>query len=842
MASTKIQNLPLKAPIGAMKIPTGGFGDYSITVSSIGDFIIDTFNLATKDYVDTLLVEKEDRISTTGGYLTPTSQNANVPDTTNDVIDEVAQALLDRIEYVKDTFGIFPEHNQLTGRSAAGTHPSSSISHESGTVYTYLQQNESDINNINNVSIPLINQSLLRKEKLIETDGVLTTTSSFSSVPSTNNSTINSSLQALANRDEFLNVQFKKGITPTFDQKFSNQIGGYPIGAEIVLSDGLTKVVNTVANNTNNPNSNMSGWVEYSVKNTVTSVASIDDLSKTPAWNGRSVFTLSYANGTGLGGGRYVYDENKSYTGTQGYYVTSIHGGTWVLQDPVCFEHFGVTDEQLDQSAKIQKCIDFCWDNSICEYGFENPLKITLSSSIIFKEVPEPNDWGMPLNRTTINMNGATFVSSVNNLTYIRVLRERVQFKDTLAIDGSGSSGQIGIELGHQASSDPLDPTKRRSASFFSLNSYMPANIDIGIKSNIPQSINGNAYGMYNHQIMKFDARHVNIGWYADKGVQNDPVTNKLTRTRIFSFGHIDGACSFYMLACESFKCYGYSSENINKDDSRLPDGKAVLWYSPEKSYPTDTYQNSYNLVSGFCELAYREYINQSVFFTWDVQSWFTSTSQNIAQQGTAALSLSKMGIGSNGTFFNNQSIKDFHFKNGGLRTAVASITTSSSAHSDLPSFYDGKDFYGTVQWIPSANDFEDVGLLRITDLFNVDGVFKEFTCQYRSGVWSDWVDSTAYYGIGSNSISITNDSLDSFKFTSGGTRIAQVAIVNPTGSVRASLPNGLSSAFGSLVWTNINGTEGTQVFYSTYPVSIYYRSYVWGSWQKWNKITMTVV
>lgn len=203
MASTKIQNLPLKAPIGAMKIPTGGFGDYSITVSSIGDFIIDAFNLATKDYVDTLLLEKEDRIDLTGGYLTPVSQNTNVPDTTNDVIDEVAQALLDRIEYVKDNFSSAPSHNELTGRSATGAHPSTSISHKSGTVYTYLQTNENDINQIKNVTIPNVNQDILGKQDVIESGGALTATAALSPVPSVSHVGLNTALQALLNRNSY---------------------------------------------------------------------------------------------------------------------------------------------------------------------------------------------------------------------------------------------------------------------------------------------------------------------------------------------------------------------------------------------------------------------------------------------------------------------------------------------------------------------------------------------------------------------------------------------------------------------------------------------------------------
>lgn len=55
-------------------------------------------------------------------------------------------------------------------------------------------------------------------------------------------------------------VHQNKGLSYEFDQAFADQIGGYPLGAELVLSDGLTKVVSTIPNNTSNPNSSMSGW------------------------------------------------------------------------------------------------------------------------------------------------------------------------------------------------------------------------------------------------------------------------------------------------------------------------------------------------------------------------------------------------------------------------------------------------------------------------------------------------------------------------------------------------------------------------------------------------------
>ena len=48
MASTKIQNLPIKDPLDAMKIPTGGFGDYAVTIESISNHLKNNKDFATK--------------------------------------------------------------------------------------------------------------------------------------------------------------------------------------------------------------------------------------------------------------------------------------------------------------------------------------------------------------------------------------------------------------------------------------------------------------------------------------------------------------------------------------------------------------------------------------------------------------------------------------------------------------------------------------------------------------------------------------------------------------------------------------------------------------------------
>lgn len=49
MSSKRIADLPVKNPIDAMKIPTGGFGDYAVTLKSISEWLVVKYSLATKE-------------------------------------------------------------------------------------------------------------------------------------------------------------------------------------------------------------------------------------------------------------------------------------------------------------------------------------------------------------------------------------------------------------------------------------------------------------------------------------------------------------------------------------------------------------------------------------------------------------------------------------------------------------------------------------------------------------------------------------------------------------------------------------------------------------------------
>ncbi|MBQ0112891.1 MAG: hypothetical protein KBT03_07165 [Bacteroidales bacterium] len=49
MSSKRIADLPVKNPTDAMKIPTGGFGDYAVTLKSISEWLVEKYSLATKE-------------------------------------------------------------------------------------------------------------------------------------------------------------------------------------------------------------------------------------------------------------------------------------------------------------------------------------------------------------------------------------------------------------------------------------------------------------------------------------------------------------------------------------------------------------------------------------------------------------------------------------------------------------------------------------------------------------------------------------------------------------------------------------------------------------------------
>lgn len=56
-------------------------------------------------------------------------------------------------------------------------------------------------------------------------------------------------------------VDLNKGLPQYFDSDYATLIGGYPIGARLMLNDNSTYVVSTANGNSNDPNSNLTNWM-----------------------------------------------------------------------------------------------------------------------------------------------------------------------------------------------------------------------------------------------------------------------------------------------------------------------------------------------------------------------------------------------------------------------------------------------------------------------------------------------------------------------------------------------------------------------------------------------------
>lgn len=264
MTDLRIADAPeiaLENITGNEKVPTGGYGNSAVTITNIGEFARTALSLATESYVSNAVGQKENKITLTGLNLTPTSTLVEIPQTNNSVLNTIHQDLLNRMEWIKDNATVITDHQALTNRSTFNTHPSSSISHNgTSNVSIEIEELKNDVLTINTTTVPELENAIVGKQDVIVNDINLSASSVFSDVPSTNNSALNNSLQALTNRDKFTNDFIKTGLPPLFDQAFADAIDGYPLNARLMLDSGDI-VRSTIANNTNNPNSDMTGWV-----------------------------------------------------------------------------------------------------------------------------------------------------------------------------------------------------------------------------------------------------------------------------------------------------------------------------------------------------------------------------------------------------------------------------------------------------------------------------------------------------------------------------------------------------------------------------------------------------
>lgn len=342
MADLRIADAPeiaLEDITGNEKIPTGGYGNSAVTINNLGQFAKTALSLATEAYVSNAVGQKENKITLTGVNLTPSSTYSDVPQTNNMILNTIHQDLLNRMEWIKDNVSVITDHQALQNRGVTNTHPSTAISHNvTSNVSIELETIKNDILRIETETIPEVSNQIVGKQDVIVNDVNLSASSVLSNVPSTNNSALNSSLQALMNRDEFRSIH--------------NNLSGRDIinaHPSTSISDGLEtqKTINDL---------------------TVRRFDSIEDLiSYNPRSNGQVIYVKNRKS-------TYVYDSTKSNINNN---ITIING--WVLvqekPDAVSVWQAGFSLDGSNEGSKVQAVFDLGLQLYV-------PKGTTLSSSV----------------------------------------------------------------------------------------------------------------------------------------------------------------------------------------------------------------------------------------------------------------------------------------------------------------------------------------------------------------------------------------------------------------------------------------------------------------------------
>ncbi|HDC1418121.1 TPA: tail fiber protein [Salmonella enterica] len=117
---------------------------------------------------------------------------------------------------------------------------------------------------------------------------------------------------------------FSTGAINSFDSAFATQIGGYPKGSLVLGDDGSTLFLSSIDANTNNPNSVVTGWINFTKLISIASLAGGEN--KLPYFTGTNTAAqtdltafartvLAQTDGAGVRNTIGVYDASTSQKG-----------------------------------------------------------------------------------------------------------------------------------------------------------------------------------------------------------------------------------------------------------------------------------------------------------------------------------------------------------------------------------------------------------------------------------------------------------------------------------------------------------------------------------------------
>ena len=323
MADLRIVDAPLLSTVkGTEKLPTGGEGNFSVSVNQVADFAKLKWVLATEGYADNAV----------GNVQADLNLHKNNTSNPHDVTK--VQVGLGNVDNTADADKPVSNSTQaaiITANSgkADKSYVDSQDQLKADKVTTYTKTEvDSEFLSIykNGAALPYDATMEYEEGAVVVKDGELQKKQGASWVSATNKG---------YNLDYF--------------------VGGksYPLHAEIMLANGDI-VKSTIADNTANPNVDMAGWVLSGNSIVVESIA--DLLAIQNPKDGDYIFVKSYHLGLGKGGGVFVYDSTKANINNTG---TIIGGWVRLYSGAIHFDWFGCkADGVFDDWDAINNAIN----------------------------------------------------------------------------------------------------------------------------------------------------------------------------------------------------------------------------------------------------------------------------------------------------------------------------------------------------------------------------------------------------------------------------------------------------------------------------------------------------
>lgn len=628
-------------------------------------------------------------------------------------------------------------------------------------------------------------------------------------------------------------VHLNKGLSYEFDQAFANAIGGYPLYAEVMLTNGDV-VKNGIDSNTNNPNTDMTGW--FKPKTNADNVADdsglnqqqinkakkyvdlIANLKTIKASNGDVVGTNGHTV-VGLGGGIYRFESPSTKLDNNGAWIASTaSSGTWVLISNLTFENFGVLSNGLDQSVNMQACIDFADSQKILNYGFEQGNVYCLSNPIIFRAYKNSDistfySTELKLNITT---NGAQ-LKPLAPITMIKIHRDHVNFDEVNAISTS-LIGALVVQVG--LGSDPEYPAEyRRSASFMTIGKLTGTNVRDGIKFCPTRSVGGSTYGMYYHRIDNVVYRNVTHGVILDLALDGG---NQTTRSSIGSYRHNGGACSIVGLNTETFTVECFFAENLNADSTAYPSASKRAIYIPKIGAGMSLPNHIINITGSTEDVPYP-------IFCEATNSEINVYPAHLKNDQPPLVGYFNTGYGGTGAMPACDNLNTFAFPYLKSRMASVGVAPSTAGVASLPAGM--IECYGNIQYLPVSSQLSTQGMQILTVRYPASSVYVRPT----SGETTETTTFGTWVRLDKNTALLRHSqvaNVNANTLTVPGERVTYGVSYGATEGATLNSPTG-GEFYGTIEWIPANGSEGTQVAYGTYP-SVEKRRSLSSTWTAW--------